>query len=150
MQASTTSSYSVWATSDFATHSGGLAALQIATSIISSVSNPCEYHFPTCACVPEGLKSDVTWSAVIAKLCDIFTRPYMYLMSMLWCVVPPTRVPPFSPFHGLGQDLTIALHASLVNHHLKSYTFGFVMILKVLVSLAYSRNRKPRSVDRKH
>lgn len=41
MQSSTTYSYSVWATSSFASHSSGLAILSIASSLIGAVSNPC-------------------------------------------------------------------------------------------------------------
>lgn len=59
MQSSTTSSYSVWATSSFQQHSGGLATLSIATSIISAVSYP-----------------------FIAKLSDVFSRPWMYFISL--------------------------------------------------------------------
>ena len=43
MEGSTTYSYAIWATSDFGEHSGGLAALNIATGIISSVCTPCQY-----------------------------------------------------------------------------------------------------------
>lgn len=41
MQSSTTFSYAIWATSGFGQHSSGLASLNIATGIISSVCLPC-------------------------------------------------------------------------------------------------------------
>ncbi|KAL1710002.1 major facilitator superfamily domain-containing protein [Schizophyllum commune] len=54
---STTSSYEPLATSDYNSHSGGLATLSIATSIIAAVAKP-----------------------FIAKISDITSRPYTYLL----------------------------------------------------------------------
>ncbi|GAA5992982.1 hypothetical protein JCM10908_000783 [Rhodotorula pacifica] len=59
-QGSTTSSFSVWATSSFNQHSSGISALGIATQIISSV------------CLP-----------FLAKFADTFSRPWVFVMSLV-------------------------------------------------------------------
>ncbi|KAJ3905942.1 major facilitator superfamily domain-containing protein [Lentinula edodes] len=61
---STTSNYDALATSSFSEHSSGLASLNIATGIISSVCQP-----------------------FIAKISDIFSRPYTYILVLAFYVV---------------------------------------------------------------
>merc|ERR1711977_756202 len=64
MQESTTYAYSVWATGSFQSHSTGLATLNIATSVISSVSVP-----------------------FLGKFSDVFGRPYIYVIALVFYVV---------------------------------------------------------------
>ncbi|GAA6003973.1 uncharacterized protein JCM10292_000631 [Rhodotorula paludigena] len=61
---STTYSYAPLATSSFASHSGGLAASNIATGIISSVCTP-----------------------FLAKIADVFSRPWLLVIAMISYVV---------------------------------------------------------------
>lgn len=64
LDSSTTSYYSVDASSYFKQHSSVLSTLSIATSIISAVSKP-----------------------FIAKISDITSRPYTYVLILLFYVV---------------------------------------------------------------
>lgn len=64
MEGSTTYSYAIWATSDFGEHSGGLAALNIATGIISSVCTP-----------------------FLARFADVFGRGQVYAVGLACYVV---------------------------------------------------------------
>lgn len=57
---STTGNYTAFATSDFSSHSSGLASLSIATSIIGTVCKP-----------------------FIAKISDITSRPYTYILTLI-------------------------------------------------------------------
>ncbi|GAA5873307.1 hypothetical protein JCM8547_007065 [Rhodosporidiobolus lusitaniae] len=59
-QSSTTYNYSVWATSSFADHSGGIAALNIATGIISSVVAP-----------------------FLAKMADVWSRVWLCWVALI-------------------------------------------------------------------
>ncbi|GAA5833832.1 hypothetical protein JCM11251_005980 [Rhodosporidiobolus azoricus] len=59
-QSSTTYQYSIWATSSFASHSAGISAIGIATSIISSVCQP-----------------------FLAKMADVFSRPWVLVVSVV-------------------------------------------------------------------
>ena len=62
--------YSVWATSSFKNHSAGLSALNIATSIIGSVSKP-----------------------FMAKFADIWGRTATYLLGTIFYVMGYVRCP---------------------------------------------------------
>ncbi|KAF5366833.1 hypothetical protein D9758_006517 [Tetrapyrgos nigripes] len=64
LDSSTTSNYSAFATSSFEQHSTGLAYLSIATSIISAVCKP-----------------------FIAKISDITSRPYTYILVLVFYVL---------------------------------------------------------------
>ncbi|KIK69351.1 hypothetical protein GYMLUDRAFT_80634 [Collybiopsis luxurians FD-317 M1] len=64
LDTSTTSNYSAFATSTFQEHSSGLASLAIATKIISAVCKP-----------------------FIAKISDITSRPYTYLLILFFYVL---------------------------------------------------------------
>ena len=64
LEQSTTSSYTAFATSDFSSHSSGLASLSIATSIIGTVCKP-----------------------FIAKISDITSRPYTYILTLVLFVM---------------------------------------------------------------
>jgi hypothetical protein len=60
LDSSTTNNYTPFVTSEFKNHSGGLAALSIATSIIGAVAKP-----------------------FIAKFADITSRPYTYILILV-------------------------------------------------------------------
>lgn len=80
MESSTTYLYSIWATSDFQQHSSGLASLQIATGIISSVCVPCEW---TKASHLSSISLIIVIFAVLARFADVFGRAWIYLFSLL-------------------------------------------------------------------
>lgn len=64
LDSSTTSSYAPFVTSEFKNHSGGLAALAIATSIIGAVCKP-----------------------FVAKFADVTSRPYTYILILVFYVM---------------------------------------------------------------
>ncbi|VDB83410.1 unnamed protein product [Peniophora sp. CBMAI 1063] len=64
IQVSTSSNFSVWATSSFESHSSGLSALSVATTLISSICKP-----------------------FLAKFSDVFGRPSTYFVGTLLYLV---------------------------------------------------------------
>ncbi|GAA5833835.1 hypothetical protein JCM11251_005981 [Rhodosporidiobolus azoricus] len=66
-QSSTTYAFNVFATSSFAQHASGLASMGIATGIIGAVILP-----------------------FLAKLADVFSRPWLCVVSLIGYVISPT------------------------------------------------------------
>ncbi|KAL7412358.1 major facilitator superfamily domain-containing protein [Mrakia frigida] len=114
MQSSTTYNYSVWATSSFQQHSGGIAMLSIATSIISAITYP-----------------------FIAKLSDVFSRPWMYFVSLncyVWGFVMILKSPNLATYTvgsvsvAIGSTsltmITTILTADLINLQWRAFAQG--------------------------
>lgn len=115
MQGSTTYAYSVWATSSFAAHSSGISTLSIATSIIGAVCKPCASRRTLPSTVEADDLAPPILLPVLAKMSDVFTRQYMFLVVMISCVGPFPRAQP----DALRPDRPP-----------RSYVIGFIMILK--------------------
>lgn len=100
MENSTTYAYAIWATSDFQQHAAGISATNIAARIVSSVCLPCKLKLPFRMSELPYLRPLISTfrasPAVLAKFADVFSRPLVYLISLV-CYVVGFIIIAFSP-----------------------------------------------------